>query len=145
MEKINLLQKYNIKNTNPRKKIIDVIVFLGKRHFSAEDVLNNLLQKRSTASRASVYRAIKLFAKSGLLREIDLGQGFHIYELAENTSHHDHIYCLRCGKIIEFKDDAIETLQKKVCTKKSFYPVSHTLRIAGICNTCRGKRGKNKS
>ncbi len=59
-----------------------------------------------------------------------------MYELAADSAHHDHLYCLRCGVIIEFEEDRIEKLQVKVCHKEDFRPFRHTLRITGLCKKC---------
>ncbi len=135
--KQDLLTQSKIRKTKPRQDIIVVISSLPKAHFSAEDVLAGLKKKKRRVSRASVYRAIKLFSKRGVLRATDLGQGFQVYELATNKSHHDHLYCIKCGNIIEFEDETIERLQAKACKENRFYHLRHTLRIIGLCKECK--------
>ncbi|MCF7908058.1 MAG: transcriptional repressor [Candidatus Omnitrophica bacterium] len=134
---MDLLLKHNIRSTQARAEIAKLIFSLRKRHFSAEDVLRNLRRKNSKASRASTFRTLKLFYEKGILEAIDLGKGFKIYEVSGNDKHHDHLYCLRCGKIIEFEDKNIEKLQDQACRKKSFKAFKHTLRIVGICKECK--------
>ncbi|MBN3040036.1 MAG: transcriptional repressor [Candidatus Omnitrophica bacterium] len=136
MKNKSLLSQYSIRKTRPRLQIISVIGKFKNRHFSVEEVLKGLRRGKSKVSRASAYRAINLFSQKGLLRPIDLGKGFLLYERASQKSHHDHLYCINCGKIIEFKDQSIEKLQMKVCRKKRFHPKSHTLRITGLCKEC---------
>jgi Fur family ferric uptake transcriptional regulator len=97
--------------------------------------MNNL-----KVSRASAYRVINLFMQKGLLKMVDLGKDSALYEVAYDASHHDHIFCLRCGKIIEFEEKVIEELQKEVCKKNSFSPLRHTLRIVGLCKDCKRKK-----
>ena len=60
-----------------------------------------------------------------------------MYELALRAGHHDHLYCVSCGKIIEFEDKEIEKLQEKTCQDKKFYPLKHTLKIVGLCKECK--------
>ena len=137
MKSLDLLEKYNIRNTHPRREIFKIISSLGIRHFSAEDILRGIKQKNSKISRATAYRAVKLFSQKGLLRLIELGRDFQMYELAIGASHHDHLYCINCGKIIEFEDGGIEKLQEKICQNKKFYPLRHTLKIVGLCKECK--------
>lgn len=140
MKKTDLLSQYDIRDSRVRRKIAGAIVSLGQRHFSAEDVLKNLKRKKSEVSRASTFRALNLFSQKRFLETIDLGKGFKMYEVSGNHKHHDHLYCLRCSSIIEFGNDHIEELQAKVCRRRKFIPLSHTLRIVGLCQKC-GKKG----
>ncbi len=135
--KDKFLEKYNIRKTQTRKEILKAISSLKRSHFSVEDILNYLRRKKSDVSRASVYRTIKLFLKKGFLRPTDLGRDSCVYEFTFNKNHHDHLYCIRCGKIIEFKEQAIEEQQLKVCKKFGFKPLSHGLRISGLCKECK--------
>jgi len=137
MKTLNLLEKYSIRNTYPRREIIKIIFSLDARHFSAEDILKDIKRKGNNISRATTYRAVKLFSQKGLLRLIELGKDFQMYELAVGSNHHDHLYCVKCGKIIEFEDKDIEKLQDKTCKNKKFYPLRHTLKIIGLCKECR--------
>jgi Fur family ferric uptake transcriptional regulator len=139
----DLLSKHAIHKTQPRRELVKIISAFGKRHFSVEDVLRVLKRTKGVVSRASIYRTINLFSKKGLLHAIDIGEGFQMYELAAHKDHHDHLYCIRCGMIIEFKEKLIEELQTKACKKNYFYPLDHTLRIRGLCKACKGGRPGN--
>lgn len=134
----DLLKEHRIRETRPRKEVLEAAFSLGKRHFSAEDLLKCLRRKKKKVSRASVFRAINLFSDKKLLFVADLGHGFKIYESASQKNHHDHLYCVKCGAIIEFEDKNIEKLQDKACRSKKFSPLSHTLRIVGLCKECKG-------
>ncbi len=137
MKNLDLLKQYKIRPTQPRREIAHYLVSSKRRHFSAEDILKYLKIRKAPVSRASAYRAVRLFSRKGLLRQIDLGKGFNLYEVALRNSHHDHLYCLKCGRIIEFEDENIEQLQTKACRKKNFKAFTHTLRIIGLCKECR--------
>jgi Fur family ferric uptake transcriptional regulator len=128
----NLLEKYDIRDTQPRRELVNIISSFGRRHFSVEDIL-----RKGKVSRATTFRAVNLFSQKGLLHSIDLGKGFKLYELALDSGHHDHLYCIKCGRIIEFEDKNIENLQAKACQEKNFKPIKHTLRITGLCKGCR--------
>ena len=139
MKRQNLLAEYNIRDSRARGEVAKLILSWKGRHFSAEDILNSLERRKSKVSRASTFRALKLFSQKGVLETIDLGKGFKLYELSADNKHHDHLYCLRCEKIIEFGNDHIEELQTKVCRGIKFTPLRHTLRIVGLCKSCRKK------
>jgi len=135
--KEQILEKYNIRKTQARKEMFQAIFSLKGRHFSVEDILSHLKHKKSRVSRASAYRAIKLFTNKGFLRPTGLGRDSCVYELTFNKNHHDHLYCIKCGRIIEFKEQIIERQQLKTCKKFKFKPLSYTLRISGLCKECR--------
>jgi len=137
MKDQSLLEKHSIRSTSPRREILRAISSLKKRHFSAEDLLQFIEKKKRGVSRASTYRTIKLFSQKGLIKPIELVKDYQMYELADEEKHHDHLYCIECGKIIEFEDKNIEKLQDKVCQGRSFYPLRHTLKIIGSCKECR--------
>lgn len=139
MKKKDLFKNHDIRTSRARREVLKAVFSLGRRHFSADDLIGRLKGKKR-ASRASVFRAINLFSDKKLLAVTDLGRGFKMYELATQARHHDHLCCIKCGKIIEFEDKNIERLQTKACRSKRFRPLSHTLRITGLCEECRGNR-----
>jgi Fur family transcriptional regulator, ferric uptake regulator len=141
MKNDNTYLLYGIRKTRPRQEIAETISSFGKKHFSVDNILASLKLKKSNVSRATTYRTINVFSQKGFLRAFDIGEGFNLYELTKDNSHHDHLYCVRCGAIIEFEMHTIEELQEGVCRKNEFKPLSHTLRIKGLCKECRnGKR-----
>jgi Fur family ferric uptake transcriptional regulator len=86
---------------------------------------------------ATIYRTLSLLTKSGLAAELDFGDGQKRYEHKYMHSHHDHMICTECGKIIEFNHPLIEQFQEEVATRNGFTITSHKLDIFGICNECR--------
>ena len=80
---------------------------------------------------ATVYRTVKLFEESGILTKHDFKGGKARYEeLSEQ--HHDHLIDIKTGEIIEFVDDDIEKLQKKVADKFGYNLVDHKLELYGV-------------
>ncbi len=74
-------------------------------HFSADDLYLSLKQDGYAISRATVYRTLDLLVKSGIVVNTQLQSGAYIYEHTKNETHHDHLICSKCGKIIEFHSD----------------------------------------
>jgi len=80
---------------------------------------------------ATVYRTVKLFEEAGILTKHDFKGGKARYE-AMIESHHDHLIDIKSGEIIEFVDDEIEKLQKKVAEKYGYELVDHKLELYGV-------------
>ena len=130
------LKGKSLRSTRQRRNVIDYA--LSRRgHFTAEQLHNELARRNAGVSRATVYRTLALLVDAGLLREAMDSQGGVRYEPA--LGHHDHLVCLSCGKVIEFHNPTIESLQRRVCSKHKFVPVEHRLQIAGYCRDCASK------
>lgn len=136
MDVRQILKQYRIRNTTARRQILSAILALEDRHFYAEDIIKYLRYRQRTTSRASTFRTIQLFCELGIVRVIELSKYGAKYECAIGGHHHDHLYCIRCGAAIEFKEEAIEKLQEKICRFKHFQPLSHILKITGVCKKC---------
>lgn len=132
----NFLKAEGMKFT-PERKIVLQEVFLMHRHFDTEELFQVLYKKRKRVSRASVYRILPLLVKAGLIAETLRCLGRTSYEHIFGHSHHDHMICVNCGKVIEFKDDKIEELQDRICRKYDFKASEHRLGIKGYCRRCR--------
>ena len=112
------------------------------RHLTAEDVYKKLLAENLDVGLATVYRVLTQFETAGLLVRRHLGTDLATYEL-DNGEHHDHIVCVRCGKIEEFVDSEIENRQKAIAEKLGFELQGHSLSLYGLCAGCR-KKAKNE-
>jgi len=131
------LAKRNLKMTAARRSVLDA-VFATHDHFDADQLMFILRNRGSRVSKATVYRTLSLLVESGLVREMRLTERRHVFEHVFGHSHHDHLVCSQCGRIIEFADEHIENLQKRVCDRMKFEPTHHSLKIYGLCSQCRG-------
>jgi len=122
--------------TRQRRRIAEII-FNSTGHLSVEDIQNLLRQKKISASIASIYRTLDVLIKSNLVVQHRFGKRFKRFEAVLKDKHHDHLICTRCGKVLEFKNDAIEDLQVKVALEHDFNITNHKLDIYGYCNRCR--------
>jgi Fur family ferric uptake transcriptional regulator len=136
-----ILKQYRIKNTSARRQVLAALLALKGKHFRTEDTIRYLRLANKKTSRASIFRAIQLFYEAGMLRMIESSKYGFKYECAIAEDHHDHLYCIRCGAIIEFREEAIEKLQEKVCRLKKFKPINHILKISGLCKKCSTAKG----
>lgn len=125
-----------LKTTRQRDVILDAFLS-SDRHMSIEDLYLKLRVKNPRIGYATVYRTLKLFAESGIAREIQFGDGQTRYEHVAEGEHHDHLVCTRCGAIIEFENETIERLQDEVANSYGFIIETHKLELYGTCAKCR--------
>ncbi len=130
----DFLEKKDLRLTSQRRTIFHQAMHDG--HFSADELLDFCKKEDPTISKATVYRTLALLKESRVLEEQDFGEGKKLYERAQGRKHHDHLVCIRCGKILEFENDVIERLQDQEAKKHSFAIVYHSLKIFGFCRSC---------
>ena len=127
--------QHNLKITKQRRAVLEA--FLGSEdHVSAEELYKLVTEKEPKIGLATVYRTLSLLTQSGLASELDFGDGQKRYEHKFMHSHHDHMICTECGKIIEFSHPMIEKLQEEVAGRHSFKLTSHKLDLFGLCAEC---------
>ncbi len=125
-----------LKHTKQRDVILTT--FLGSRdHVSAEDLYQRVRKKSPNIGYTTVYRTLKLFVDAGLAQERRFDDGFTRYE-SEHT-HHDHLVCLGCGKIVEFNSELIEDAQAKIAVEYGFKVLHHRHELYGRCSDCQNK------
>ena len=114
-----------------QRKIIAKVMSECEDHPDVDELYKRVLKIDSKISIATVYRTVKLFEESGILAKHEFKGGKARYEEL-NESHHDHLIDIKTGEIIEFVDDEIEKLQKKVAKKYGYELVDHKLELYGI-------------
>ena len=114
-----------------QRKIIAKIMSDSQDHPDVDELYKRASAIDKKISIATVYRTVKLFEESGILAKHDFKGGKARYEEL-NESHHDHLIDIKTGEIIEFVDDEIEKLQKKVADKYGYKLVDHKLELYGI-------------
>ena len=100
-------------------------------HPNVDELYSRVSKVDPKISIATVYRTVKLFEEAGILTKHDFKGGKARYE-AMIESHHDHLIDIKTGEIIEFVDDEIEKLQKKVAEKYGYELVDHKLELYGV-------------
>ena len=100
-------------------------------HPDVDELYNRVSKIDPKISIATVYRTVKLFEEAGILTKHDFKGGKARYE-SMIESHHDHLIDVKTGEIIEFVDEEIEKLQKKVAEKYGYTLVDHKLELYGI-------------
>jgi Fur family ferric uptake transcriptional regulator len=120
------LKKVGLKATLPRMKILLIMEESDRRHMSAEDVYKELLSASEEVGLATVYRVLTQFEAAGLVIRHNFDSGHSVFEL-NRGSHHDHMVCLKTGKVIEFQDDEIERIQKEIANRHGYIIEDHSL------------------
>ena len=111
-----------------QRKIIAKVMSEANDHPNVDELYHRVSKIDSKISIATVYRTVKLFEEYGILVKHDFKGGKARYE-EMSESHHDHLIDLKTGNIIEFVDDEIEKLQKKVAEKYGYDLVDHKLEL----------------
>ena len=129
------LQKVGLKATLPRLKILKFLEDINHRHMSAEDVYKAMLEQGEDIGLATIYRVLTQFESAGLVTRHHFEGGHSVFEL-DQGHHHDHILCVKCGKVDEFVDETIEERQRMIAKDKGYDITDHSLYIYGICSDC---------
>ena len=125
-----------VKLTDQRRIIAKVISeskseYGESDHPDVDELYSRVSKIDSKISIATDYRTVKLFEEAAILAKHDFKGGKARYE-AIVESHHDHLIDIKSGEIIEFVDDEIEKLQKKVAEKYGYTLVDHKLELYGV-------------
>ncbi len=132
----DFIAEKGLKSTRQRDIVLDTFLS-SERHLSTEELYLKVRARYPTIGYATVYRTLKLFAESGIAREIHFGDNQTRYEHVAEGEHHDHLVCTRCGAVQEFENEVIERLQQEVADQFGYLVETHKLEMYGICPKCR--------
>ncbi len=136
----DFLRSRDLRLTKQREAILEAI-YATHKHVSADDLYDRLQRdersKSLRISRATVYRTLSLLVDGGFIQALDIGRDHGtLYEHVLGHSHHDHMVCTECGKIIEFHDEELEIVQARAVERHGFLASSHRLNVFGTCRAC---------
>lgn len=112
--------------------------FSTDNHLALEDIRRFVQLHKMNISDSAIRDAFSLLVEYGFAMERVFGDNMVRYEHLHIGEHHDHFYCLKCGKIIEFYSPEIEDLQLKEARIHGFHAFDHKMQIHGLCNKCFG-------
>ena len=130
------LKRAGLKNTLPRRKILEIMENATEHHMTAEDIYKAFIEQGEDIGLATVYRVLTQFEEAGLVVKHHFEGGQSIFEQVTDE-HHDHLVCVKCGDVKEFVDDAIEARQEQIAKEANFIIADHNLTIYGTCPNCR--------
>jgi len=123
-------QDKGMRMTGQRRTIARTIAE-SEDHPDVEELHRRAVLVDDNISIATVYRTVKLFEDAGILERHDFRQGRSRYEEV-TTDHHDHLIDLNSGEVVEFKNQAIEEIQKKVARELGYKLVDHRLELYAV-------------
>ena len=126
------LKRAGLKITLPRVKILAILQQPNNQHVSAEDIYKILLEHNEEIGLATVYRVLNQFDDAGIVTRHHFEGGKSVFELS-HKKHHDHLVCLKCGKVVEFEDEVIEERQENVAKQHKIKLMHHSLYLYGEC------------
>ncbi len=137
------IQRRSLKQSDKRLVILDAFIE-SDRHCTAEELHAAVREKDPSIGIATIYRALQLFVECGIGGELRLGDAVIRYYPTRGGTHHDHLICLRCGKVVNIVSSEIEKLQQHLAAKNGFQLESHRLELFGVCENCLKKKRKKE-
>lgn len=137
------LREHGLKLTHQRELIAQI--FLNQDHITVDELYQEVAKQDPSIGIITVYRTLKLLCQWELAQERHFGKGKTIYDNVAWKSHHDHLICTQCGRIIEFENFQIEKFQEQVARDHEFQITFHKLELYGLCKACEaGRRDKGR-
>jgi Fur family transcriptional regulator, ferric uptake regulator len=132
-----IIRDMGLKVTEQRVAILESLA-RGRVHVTAQEVYEKIRKTHPEIGFATVYRFLRDLSDKKFVTEVRMGGLPARYELTPR-SHHDHLTCMSCGKIVEFENPDIEALQDLVARNNGFQLTGHVLELYGLCQTCQKK------
>ena len=128
------IKKAGLKVTGPRMKILEIMereTTDNDVHLSAEDVYKILLKADEEIGLATVYRVLTQFEQAGILKRHNCEGNHSVFEI-DSGDHHNHLICVKSGKVVEFYDEVIAQRQREIAEKYGYTLEDHSLILYGV-------------
>lgn len=132
------LRDHSLPVTQQREAVASTIFFSGA-HLSVGEIEQALRERGERVGTATIYRTLDLLHRADLVQEHDFGEGFKRYEPLAAQSHHEHLICVECGRVVEFSSDRLERMNVLIAEEHGFRHHRHRLEIYGVCGDCQGR------
>lgn len=146
-----MLREKGLKVTNQRLLVLGVLASHRDRHLTAEDIYELVKEDYPEIGLATIYRTVQLLLEMQLVARINLDDGCVRYEIGETASgnaggrhRHHHLICETCGKVLPFKDDLLDGLERRIEEEAGFHVTDHELKFYGQCRECRKKESSTE-
>jgi len=126
-----------LKKSRQRELILDRFPGLGG-HVSADDLPSDVREADASIGRTPLYRALRLFCEPHIASSIALKARLPRLQPALSRGHHDHLICVRCGRIDEFLSEQVERRQEEIAAEHGYRLVWHRHQLYGVCGNCEG-------
>lgn len=98
--------------------------------------MHQLVERVPAADRASVYRAVDLFERLGVVQRLNTGWKYKLELTDKFAAHHHHLTCLQCGHTTPMNQTELEQVLEKLAASHGFTPTAHQIEIQGYCSNC---------
>ena len=144
-----LLREKGLKVTNQRLLVLEVLADHRDKHLTAEDIYELVKEDYPEIGLATIYRTVQLLLEMQLVDRISLDDGCARYEIGESGAgegkhHHHHLICRTCGKVVPFRDDLLEELERHIEKETGFHVLDHELKFFGMCSECRKRQNSTE-
>jgi len=143
----NRLVEKGFKMTTQRKIVFEILAENENEHLNPEEIYELIKDKYPEMGLATIYRTLQLFEETGLAYKLNFDDGCYRYEILSPNSNevhqHHHLICKKCGKIIEVKEDLMNSLEEIIEKQYNFEIKNHMVKFTGICSQCRNKENNN--
>ncbi|UCH63437.1 MAG: transcriptional repressor [Fidelibacterota bacterium] len=137
LKRLKLALRSESLRLTPQRLAVMEDILASEGHRECDDIFLSLRGRGIPVSRATIYRTLDVLEQVGFVRKLNIGDGRFRYENKLAQSHHDHLICLECGRIIEFVDRGIERQQENLSREHHFHLIRHIHLLFGICRECR--------
>ena len=125
-----LLKKNRLSATHARLAVFEALV--GQEPLS----MHTLVEQVPDIDRASVYRAVELFERLGVVQRVTTGWKYKLELTDQFAEHHHHLSCTNCGRTIDIAGNELEQVIEQLSAAHHFKPLSHQIEIQGLCDRC---------
>lgn len=133
------LKDKGYKLTKQRKIVFDAILEQKEKHVTIEELYNSIKVNDPNIGLTTVYRTVQIFCDMDILEKVSLDDGMVRYELIsdEDNHRHHHLICNGCGKVVEVKEDLMDSIEKIFEENYGFRVSNHQTKFYGLCRECR--------
>jgi len=136
------MKENNYKVTNQRKSILKVFLENKEEHLTVDEIHEYVIVANPEIGLATVYRNVQILSELNILNKLRLNDDFTRYELIlnkEDHQYHHHMICNNCERIIEVKEDLMESIEKTLEEHYGFSVIDRQVKYFGLCENCRRK------
>lgn len=133
------LKETGFKITPQRRAIIEILLKHENEHLSSEEIYDLVRVDCPEIGLATVYRTMQLLDEINVISKLNLDDGCVRYELSvdeEDCHHHHHLICSKCNKIMEVKEDLLDTIEREIQSLYKFKIIDHDVKFYGLCEDC---------
>ena len=135
------LSKNGLRKTPERFAILEKI-YDREDHFEAERLYIDIKNDNFNVSKATVYNTLELLTSCDLIRKHTFDSKSAQYEKSYGYKQHDHLICVKCGKVVEFCDPRVQQIKNLMQGLLEFEITHHSLNLFGYCKTCQVNKNK---